>query len=74
MREEGVVALHVPIYSRCRLDKFSKLPLSPFDLTSKIGPIQLPLPRTESLAMPEAVSASGRVRNLNAYGHVNTFP
>ena len=29
---------------------------------------------TKSLAMPEAVPASGRVRNLNVYGHVNTFP
>ena len=29
------------------------------------------LPRTESLAMPEAVPVSGRVRNLKVYGHVN---
>ena len=31
----------------------------------------MPLPRTESLAMPEAVPASGRVRNFTVCGHVN---
>ena len=30
-----------------------------------------PLPWTESLAMPEAVPASGRVRNFKVCGHVN---
>ena len=30
-----------------------------------------PLPRTESLAMSEAVPASGRVRNFKVCGHVN---
>ena len=30
-----------------------------------------PLPRTESLAMPEAVPASGRVRNFKVCGHIN---
>ena len=29
------------------------------------------LPQTESLARPEAVPMSGRVRNLNVCGHVN---
>ena len=29
------------------------------------------LPRTESLAMPEAVPVSGRVQNLTVYGQVN---
>ena len=29
------------------------------------------LPRTESLAMPEADPVSRRVRNLNVYGHLN---
>ena len=31
------------------------------------------LPQTESLAMPEAVPVSGRVRKSIVYGHVNTF-
>ena len=31
----------------------------------------VPMPWTESLAMPEAVPVSGRVRNLNVCGHVN---
>ena len=35
--------------------------------------IREPLPRTQSLAMPEAVHASMRVRNLNVCGHVNKF-
>ena len=30
-----------------------------------------PLPRTESLAMPEAVPAGGRVRNFKVCRHVN---
>ena len=34
-------------------------------------PIHKPLPRTESLAMPEVVPVSGRVRNLKVYGHIN---
>ena len=29
------------------------------------------MPRTESLAMTEAVPVSGRVRNVNVYEHVN---
>ena len=33
--------------------------------------IKEPLLQTESLAMPEAVPVSGRVQNLNVYGHVN---
>ena len=32
-----------------------------------------PLPRTQSLATPEAVPVNGRVRNLKVCGHVNTF-
>ena len=31
----------------------------------------IPLPWTESLAMPEAVPVSGRVRNFKVCGHVN---
>ena len=34
-------------------------------------PITTFMPRTESLAMPEAVPVSGRVRNFKVCGHVN---
>ena len=40
-------------------------------LFKRSRPTHLNLPRIESLAMPEPVSVSGRVRNLNEHGHVN---
>ena len=38
---------------------------------AEILSMHIPMPRTESLAMPEAVPMRGCVKNLNVYGHIN---
>ena len=59
------------VYFSCPDPRDNYLCTEHFFILMAVCCIGIPLPRTESLAMPEAVPASGRVWTVYGYRHVN---
>ena len=73
LRQWYIIYIYIYKANRHFTHQNSVKSLPPIGLKFQIGPNNsFPLLRTESLAMPEAVPASGRVWTLNGYRHVNT--